>query len=123
MVDELDFGSPATSARTSSDDFAPTTLTGFVDTSLDHTGNTLGGDTAPARTAGTMPHVRISPGGMAAHRTPLQRDISTSLRTRSDVGSADHRTFMAASVRAQRFNTLTRGCAAGGCAFCWQGVW
>ena len=43
MADELDFGSPATSARTSNDDFTPTTLTGFADTSLDHTGDTLGG--------------------------------------------------------------------------------
>ena len=109
MADELDFGSPATSARTSSDDFTPTTLTGFADTSLDHTGNTLGDNTAPARTAGTMPHVGVSPGDTAARRTPLQRAISTGLRTRSDVGSADPRTFVAASAGAQRFDTRATG--------------
>ena len=83
MADELDFGSPATSTSTSSDDFTATTLmTGFADTSLDHT-DTLGGD-APARTAGTVPHVGGSSGNAATRRAPLQRVIPTGLRTHSN---------------------------------------
>ena len=44
MEDELglDFGFPATSTRTSSDDFSTTTLTGFADEGLYYTDGALG---------------------------------------------------------------------------------
>ena len=59
MADELGltFGSPATSTRTSSDEFTATTLTGSADTSLDYTDDTLGDDAVPAHAAGSTLHL------------------------------------------------------------------
>ena len=68
MADELDFGFPATSTRTSSDDFTTTTLTGFADASLDYTDSTHGGDAGPAHAAGGIPRFEGSDGGATAER-------------------------------------------------------
>ena len=109
MADELDFGSPATSTRTSSDDFTPTTLTGFADTSLDHTDSTLGGDAGPARAAGTMPHAlglgRRS-GSRAGHRSSGPSPPASARLRRRHGGPSDLR---GGSAGAQRFGTRATG--------------
>ena len=78
MADELDFGFPATSTRTSSDDFTTTTLTGFADKSLDYTYSALGDDAGPAHAAGSTPRFEGSDGGAASRATSLQRTSYTS---------------------------------------------
>ena len=60
MADELDFGFPATSTRTSSDDFTTTTLTSFADKSLHYTDSALGYDAGPAHAAGCTPRFGAS---------------------------------------------------------------
>ena len=119
MADELDFGSPATSARTSRDDFTTTTLTGFADTSLDCTDDTLGGDAVPARaTAGTP---RLGSSDAASRGTPLRRACTNTDHAGYDIDTADPRAFATASPGARQSGTRAtelRGAAlfvGGGC--------
>ena len=89
MADELDFGFPATSTRTSNDDFTTTTLTGFADASLDYTDSTHGGDAGPAHAAGGIPRFEGSDGEYC--RTDSSRTASAA--TRRVHGRADSYTI------------------------------
>ena len=91
MADELDFGFPATSTRTSSDDFTTTTLTGFADKSLDYTDSALGDNARPAHAAGSTPRFEGSDGGAAPRATPLRQAICAD-QAGHDVGTVDTRT-------------------------------
>ena len=104
MADELDFGFPATSTRTSSDDFTTTTLTGFADKSLDYTDSALGNDAGPAHAAGGTPRFEGSDGGAASRATPLQQSICAD-QAGHDVGTAGPRTFATAPAGARRLGT------------------
>ena len=91
MADELDFGSPATSARASRGDFTTTTLAGFADTSLGYTDDTLGGDAAPARaTAGTP---RLEGSDAASRGAPPRRACTNTDHAGYDIGTAGPRAF------------------------------
>ena len=110
MEDELglDFGFPATSTRTSSDDFTTTTLTGFADKSLDYTDSALGDNARPAHAAGSTPRFEGSDGEAASRATPLRQAICTD-HAGHDVDTADPRTCAAAPADAQWLGARTTG--------------
>ena len=113
MEDELgfDFGPPATSARTSSSDFTPATLTGFADTSPDHTNNTLCDNARSARTSAhnaAIPRVGGSADNEATRGTPSQKDIDTE-RTGSSVTTADPQSFACNSAGARWLDMRATG--------------
>ena len=119
MADELDFGFPATSTRTSSDDFTTTTMTGFADESHDYTDSAHGDNAGPAHAAGST-RFEGSDGGAASRATPLQQTICAD-QAGHNVGTASPRTFATAPAGARRLGTRAtdlRGAAlfvGGGC--------
>ena len=86
----LDFGFPATSTRTSSDDFTTTTLIGFSDEGRYYTDGALGYDAGTAHAAGCTPRFEASDGGAASRATPLRQAICAD-QAGQDVGTAGPR--------------------------------
>ena len=104
MADELDFGFPATSTRTSSEDFTTTTLIVFVDASLDYIDSTLGGDAESAHAAAGIPRSDGSDGGAASRGASLRRAIFTS-QAGHGVSATDSQAFATAPAGAQQSGT------------------
>ena len=113
MEDELgfDFGSPATSARTSRSDFTPTTLTGLAVHCRGHTPDALGDDTRSTRTSADDAAVTSAGGSAdndATRGTPSQDCIGTG-RAASNVTAADPRSFAWNSAGARRLGIRAAG--------------